>query len=53
LASLIESLGTVSDRDTIPVQLTGTLQDGTQIQGEDVILILNKVKNKFPPTPED
>jgi len=46
VASLIESLGTVSDRDTIPVQLTGTLQDGTQIQGEDVILILKPGKNK-------
>jgi hypothetical protein len=46
VASLIESLGTVNDRDTISVQLTGTLKDGTQIQGEDVILILKPGKNK-------
>jgi len=32
VASLIESLGTVNDRETIAVKLTGTLQDGTQIQ---------------------
>jgi len=53
VASLIESLGTVNDRETIVVKLTGTLQDGTQIQGEDVILILKKGKEKFPPPPED
>ena len=53
LASLIESLGTVSDRDTIYVQLKGELQDGTQIQGQDVIVILKKGKEKFPPPPED
>jgi hypothetical protein len=46
VASLIESLRTVNDRETIVVQLTGTLKDGTEIQGEDVILILKPGKNK-------
>ena len=49
----VASLGTVNDREPISVQLTATLEDGTQIQGEDVILILKKGKEKFPPPPED
>ena len=44
--AFVASLAEVNDRDTIPVVLMGTLQDGTQIQGEDVILILKPGKNK-------
>ena len=46
----VASLGEVNDRDTISVQLTGALQDGTQIQGEDVILILKKGRREVSST---
>jgi hypothetical protein len=57
--AFVASLGSVNDGDTIPAVLKGFLQDGTEIQGEDVILILNKgkenkgKKDKFPPPPSD
>jgi hypothetical protein len=36
----VKSLGSVNNRATIVVGLSGMLRDGTQIQGEDVIIIL-------------
>jgi hypothetical protein len=42
----VASLGLVTDRETYPVVLMGILQDGTPIQGMDVVLILKPGKNK-------
>ena len=37
---VVRALGPVSDRDVVVVPLTGELNDGTPIRGEDVIVII-------------
>lgn len=42
---IVDALGAVQDGDVRVLTLTGTLTDGTPIQGEDVVVILKKGKN--------
>jgi hypothetical protein len=44
--AIIESLGNVKDGDEIILTLTGSLQDGTLIEGSDCVLIMKKGKSK-------
>jgi hypothetical protein len=37
---VVRALGSVSDREVVVVPLTGALEDGTPIRGEDVIVII-------------
>ena len=39
---VVAALGEVADGECVTVELTGTLNDGTPIKGEDVVLILKK-----------
>ena len=41
---IVEALGEVSDGDVMVLTLTGELLDGTLIEGEDCIRIINKLK---------
>ena len=43
---IVSALGAVKDGDCLLLELTGNLQDGTPIVGEDVVLILKKGKKK-------
>ena len=38
---MVRALGPVSDREVVVVPLTGALEDGTPIQGEDVIVVID------------
>jgi hypothetical protein len=40
--AFVATLGPVEDREPVVVQLKGNLKNGTPIQGEDVIIILDK-----------
>lgn len=44
IQEIVSSLGPVEDGEEIILVLTGTLSDGTEIEGEDVIVILKKGK---------
>jgi len=46
ILSVLGGEGGVSDGDEIILQLTGSLGDGTKIDGDDSVLILKKGKNK-------
>jgi len=39
---VIEAVGSVEDRECVVLKLTGNLNDGTSIEGEDVMVILKK-----------
>jgi hypothetical protein len=41
---IVEALGEVDDGDVLVFELTGTLSDGTQFTGEDVVIIRKKGK---------
>ena len=41
---IVGALGDVNDGDNITLKLTGELNDGTQIEGEDVVIIKKKGK---------
>jgi hypothetical protein len=41
---VVRALGTVSDREVVVVPLTGAPEDGTPIQGEDVIVIIDPAR---------
>ncbi len=43
---ILSALGGVSDGDEITLQLTGSLDDGTEIDGDDIVLILKQGKKK-------
>jgi hypothetical protein len=45
---IVESLGDVEDKEAITLQLRGQLLDGTEIRGEDVVIIMNKEKHHGP-----
>jgi hypothetical protein len=42
--AIADSLGDVEDKEPITLQLRGQLQDGTEIRGEDVVIIMKKGK---------
>lgn len=45
--SIVEKLGSVSDRDTVVLTLTGTTYDGMPIEGKDCVVIIHKVKSRL------
>jgi hypothetical protein len=43
---IVEALGDVQDGEEVVLTLTGLLKDGTEIKGEDILIILKKGKEK-------
>lgn len=43
---IVSALGGVSDNDVITMTLTGTMLDGTEFSGEDIVTILVRGKKK-------
>lgn len=39
---IVDALESIEDRECVALKLTGTLVDGTSIEGEDLVVILNK-----------